>query len=179
MRGTAVPLEEDMTLKPYEDATEDLEINVTRTICSAATARDPFNCAASLAIRTVLGRQVRACEVLRNVVKVELRKSWRRYRTSTALKEAITTYDRTGQFPEGKYILKAMPHSWQLDVVKVKNMVWGDRRPYDERVKLAKAAGISAPPDPKYSRNRRDKAGLRHPVRHVRPRGAPGYAPPP
>jgi len=168
-----------MKEKIREDAVEDLEITVTDEICQLATPGDPQHCAFSMAIQAAYGRRVvLGVETLRTVCEIEFRDKKRRHRVYGKLAKAITNYDRTGIFPPGKYTLHAMNPAWTLPMIAVRNEVFGDRRPYEERVRLAKKFDIPPPPDPKYTAARRRGAGRRHKIIQVRRRGSPGYVPP-
>lgn len=165
--------------KPRRDADEDIEINVTDTICHLSTPGDPHHCALSMAIQAAFGkRKVIGAETLRTVCEIEFRTEIVRYRIYGVLQQAITKYDRTHVFTPGKYTLHKMNRAWTLPMIAARNEVYGDRRPYDERVKLAEKLHIPPPPDPKYPPKRRKAAGRRHRIIQVRRRGSPGYVPP-
>ena len=165
-------------LKGKVDATEDLQITVTEMICRLSTPGDPKHCALSVVIQLALGRSVKSVRTLRTICEIELRDEIRRHRVYGSLARAITAYDSTGIFPPGTYTLHRMNPAWTLPAVKAKNEAWGDRRPYEERVRLAEKFGVAPPPSPSYSKGRRVGAGRRHKAIYVHPRGSPGYVPP-
>ena len=165
-------------LKPRVDAKEALWLDVSHLHCRSGRRGDPYNCVFSRALRAALGRQVGQVQVMRNTVSIEMRTEVRRWRIYGALRDAIIRYDLTGDFPAGRYKLSAMPQSWSLDAVWLKNQQWSHDRTsnYEARVRRAKEKSLPPPPLPKYDRPRRQKAGHRGPVHYIKPRGAPGYS---
>lgn len=86
------------------DATQDLEISITKNDVTNSRKKDPNNCAAARAIKREYKCKEVAVFLSRTFVKN--RNKWVRYITPASISREITSFDRGASFEPGEYSLK-------------------------------------------------------------------------
>ena len=100
---------------PVVDATDDISLVINKADIAAATVKDPGKCAAALAGRRELKRDVRVF-LSRMYVKDEKHQRWVRLLTPSHAAREIVSFDRGSTFEPGEYKFKAPSPSHQLGV---------------------------------------------------------------
>lgn len=96
---------------PIIDSDNDLEINITKNDVLRAKRNEPANCAAAIATKRILGKDV---EVHISRTYVKSNKKWIRYLTPESIAREIVSFDRAGIFDPGNYIFKTPTISQRL-----------------------------------------------------------------
>lgn len=95
---------------PIHDATKTIEIHITPRDILHAKRKQPASCAAAkCAVRTI--DHVSDARIHLHCAYLLIGNTWRRYRTSLALRTELIAFDRGGKFMPGLYLLGAVPLS--------------------------------------------------------------------
>jgi len=105
---------------PLVDATQDLEIEITKGDVSKADKKKPENCAAAVACKRMLNTEVEV-HISRTYVKDNKRQCWIRFLTPESVGREITSFDRGSSFEIGTYNLKAPTAAVRLGVNRGKS----------------------------------------------------------
>jgi hypothetical protein len=126
------------------DATKSITIKVTASDILKSTKKDQTECAAAIACK----RQLKATEVRVHVGRTYIRYNgqWKRYITSSALRDEVVAFDRGGDFNPGEYTLVSMQPSRRNDrkyrLNKKKNKVKRISRYVAKRLMIANVRPI-------------------------------------
>jgi hypothetical protein len=102
---------------PLVDASEDLEIEVTKSDVLSSKKGDPHNCAAAVATKRQLKAEVEV-HISRTYVKDNKHKRYIRFLTPESIRREITSFDRSAIFEPGEYVLKAASPGQKLGVYR-------------------------------------------------------------
>lgn len=96
---------------PVVDATKSLKMTITRTDVKHAKKNDPANCAAAIAYKRKLNKEV---HIFLTRAYVKENKSWTRYMVPESVSREIISFDRGSDFIPGDYIIKAPVETQKL-----------------------------------------------------------------
>ena len=137
--------------KPVVDATEPLEITITAADTRNAQPKDPFGCAAAIAIQR--NYDCLSAEVHASVTYVEERHRYIRYSTPQALARETVVLDRGGAFAPGDYVITVPSPTNRLGVSHNKHDT-RDRHDQNSRRHPPHVTVDVRPPAPKGGRHK-------------------------
>lgn len=101
------------------DANRKVKFRITRRDIDRAKRKDPFGCAAALALRRRLGADVVEVHATRTYVEIGGRRT--RFKTPENLNRETIVLDRQGKFEAGDYVLQPIPPSQTIGALAARN----------------------------------------------------------